>query len=95
MEIVGARVVVEGRVQRVWFRESTRQTAEELGLAGWVRNLADGRVEAHFEGPADKVAEAVSWIARGPERALVTDVHVSDVKPDGLSGFAIKETFAG
>lgn len=88
------RVFVEGRVQGVWFRETTRQIAEELGLDGWVRNLADGRVEAVFEGEADKVAQAVEWTRRGPQGAVVSDVVVTAEKPAGLSGFAIKPTYS-
>ncbi len=84
------RLIVEGRVQRVWFRESTRCVAEDLGLAGWVRNLADGSVEIVFEGPADKVDEAVAWAHRGPERAVVTAVHAHEEAPAGITGFAIR-----
>lgn len=94
MTVTRSRVFVEGSVQGVWFRESTRQVAQELGLAGWVRNLADGRVEAVFEGDAERVAEAVAWTRRGPERAFVAGVEVSEEKPAGLTGFAIKPTYS-
>ncbi|HSK46780.1 MAG TPA: acylphosphatase [Coriobacteriia bacterium] len=94
MTIVRTRVFVGGRVQGVWFRESTREMAEGLGLAGWVRNLADGRVEAVFEGPAEKVAEAVAWMRSGPERATVSEVEAGDERPVGLTGFAIKPTYS-
>lgn len=94
MAVTRSRVFVEGRVQGVWFRESTRQVAEDLGLAGWVRNLADGRVEAVFEGDAETVAQAVSWARKGPEHAVVTEVHVSEERPAGLTGFAIKPTYS-
>jgi acylphosphatase len=56
-----AHVRVSGQVQGVFFRDSTREKAEELGLAGWVKNLPDGQVEAVFEGPSDKVREMVRW----------------------------------
>ncbi len=95
MPVTRVHVFVEGRVQNVWFRESTRRVAEELGLAGWVRNLSDGRVEAVFEGPADKVAEAVTWARRGPERALVTQFQETAETPAGETGFAIKITDGG
>jgi acylphosphatase len=94
MPLARTRVFVEGRVQGVWFREGARQTAESLGVAGWVRNLADGRVEAVFEGPPDAVAQAVAWARRGPERALVTSFEAVDETPAGLTGFAIKPTYS-
>lgn len=59
-------VFVSGRVQGVFFRASTRDTALELGLTGWVRNLTDGRVEALFEGEEADLARALEWCRRGP-----------------------------
>jgi acylphosphatase len=76
-----ARVVVAGRVQGVWFRESTRRRAEELGLAGWVRNLSDGRVEALFEGPDDCVRAAIAFVKVGPPLARVREVVVVEQDP--------------
>lgn len=89
-DIVRSRVIVEGRVQGVWFRDSTRAEATRLGLAGWVRNLEDGAVEAVFEGPAEAVAQAVAWAKRGPERAAVTRLIEDREAPVGLSGFEIR-----
>jgi acylphosphatase len=71
-----ARVVVSGRVQGVWFRESMRRRADELGVGGWVRNLPDGRVEALFEGPEDRVIRAIEFVKVGPPLARVQDVVV-------------------
>jgi acylphosphatase len=85
-----SRVVVEGRVQGVYFRESTRRTAESLGVAGWVRNLPDGGVEAVFEGAAEKVAQAVVWARSGPPAAVVTSLVETAEEPEGLSGFSIR-----
>lgn len=93
MTTVRTRVFVEGRVQGVWFRESTRQMAEQTGVAGWVRNLDDGRVEAVFEGPAEKVAHAVAWMRHGPDRAFVSSAETAEEKAVGLTGFAIKPTY--
>ena len=84
------RVIVGGRVQGVWFRESTRLFASEAGVAGWVRNMADGQVEAVFEGPAEKVGAAVAWCWRGPERAFVSSVQEFAEQPEGLVGFRIR-----
>lgn len=67
-------VFVSGKVQGVWFRESTRQEAERLGLGGWVRNLPDGRVEALFTGPPPAVDQMVAWCHRGPDAAQVAEV---------------------
>jgi acylphosphatase len=72
------RVFVEGRVQGVFFRESTRRRAIELGVHGWVRNLHDGRVEAVFEGPAQAVDEAVAFLRHGPPYARVDAITVED-----------------
>ena len=81
-----ARVLVSGVVQGVWFRESTRGEADRLGVAGWVRNLPDGRVEAAFEGPADAVGAMVSWCSKGPPNAVVERVEVAPEDPEGIQG---------
>jgi protein-L-isoaspartate(D-aspartate) O-methyltransferase len=83
------RVLVEGRVQGVWFRESARQEADRLGVAGWVRNLDDGRVEAVYEGDPAAVTALVGWSGRGPEGALVANLSVNDEAPQGESGFRV------
>lgn len=87
---VARRVVVHGRVQGVFFRDSTRRAAESRGVAGWVRNRSDGAVEAWFEGDADAVETMVSWARSGPSRAEVEDADVEDVAPEGLGGFEIR-----
>jgi acylphosphatase len=86
-----AHVRISGQVQGVFFRDSTRQKAEELGLAGWVKNLSDGSVEAVFEGPSAKVREMVGWCEEGPRNASVEDVD-SDFETSGgdLQGFEVR-----
>ena len=84
------RVIVRGFVQGVWFRESCRRHASELGLTGWVRNRADGTVEAHFEGREADVARAVSWCRAGPPAAEVTGVDVTPEEPEGVPGFQVR-----
>jgi len=86
-----ANLLIEGRVQGVFYRAFTRSTAARLGLAGWVKNLYDGRVEAVFEGDRDLVEEAILQCRKGPPGAHVTDVDVSweDFKGD-LRGFEIR-----
>ena len=76
MKRVRAHVVVEGFVQGVFFRDSTRRRARELGLTGWVRNLPDGRVEAVFEGEESAVEAAVAFVREGPPHAQVLHVDV-------------------
>lgn len=79
-----------GRVQGVFFRDSTRREAARLGLAGWVRNCRDGTVEAVFEGTPDAVAEAVAFVREGPPRARVEDVRVFEEPAERLRGFAVR-----
>ena len=90
MEPVRVRVIVHGRVQGVWFRASTARIAEQLGVAGWVRNLADGGVEAVFEGDATSVLDAVAWTRQGPPNALVTELQEFPESPEGLGGFEVR-----
>ena len=84
------RVCVSGRVQGVWFRESCRDQALAAGVAGSVRNLADGRVEVVLEGPPAAVDEVVAWCRRGPRRARVDGIEVVDEAPVGEQGFRVR-----
>jgi acylphosphatase len=90
MEVVRRRVVAHGFVQGVWFRESARRRAEELGVSGWVRNTADGTVEAELEGDAEGVDALVSWFAHGPPRAEVERIDVEPRDPLGERGFVVR-----
>ena len=86
-----AHVRVSGQVQGVFFRDSTRQKAEELGLAGWVRNVPDGQVEALFEGPSEKVEAMVRWCEEGPQHAWVKNVDTNFESAGGdLEGFEVR-----
>lgn len=85
-----AHVFIKGKVQGVWFRASTKEVAQRLGLKGWVKNLPDGRVEAVFEGDEDKLKQAIEWCREGPPGAVVTDVEVVFEEPKGESDFHIK-----
>ena len=75
MEKTRAHVTIEGRVQGVFFRHHTRETALRLGVTGWVRNRRDGSVEAVFEGEKESVAKVIRWCHQGPPAARVTKVH--------------------
>jgi acylphosphatase len=77
-------------VQGVWYRESCRAEAVSLGVSGWVRNLADGRVEAVLEGPPAAVARVVQWCHEGPSRARVDAVETHTEPPVGESGFHVR-----
>lgn len=84
------RVIVHGRVQGVWFRDSTREAARRHGISGWVRNRADRTVEAVFEGPPEAVARAIAYVHDGPPRARVERLEVFDEEPERLTGFEIR-----
>ena len=84
------RVVVQGHVQGVFFRETTKRRALSAGVAGWVRNLPDGRVEAVFEGERAAVERLVDYAREGPRGARVDWVDIQAEEPEGLSGFAIR-----
>jgi acylphosphatase len=84
------RVVVNGRVQGVFFRDSTRQQATRHGVAGWVTNRSDGAVEAVLEGSPQAVDRVLQFISEGPPHARVQDVDVREEQPEGLSGFRIR-----
>ena len=81
------RVLIKGRVQGVGFRWSCRRMADAEGLAGWCRNLPDGRVEACFEGDPAAVERALAWCRKGPSSAIVTSVDVTPETPRGEHGF--------
>lgn len=73
------RILVSGRVQGVGFRFATVRVAERLGLRGWVRNTADGRVEIVAEGDPESVRQLASWCRSGPPGARVTEVSETEV----------------
>ena len=77
MDNIRVRLIIQGRVQGVWFRDSTRREAVNLGVTGWVKNRRDGGVEVVAEGPEERVKQLVLWCHHGPSYARVTDVHQS------------------
>ena len=94
MSRFGIRALVSGRVQGVYFRASTQAHARSLGLSGFVRNLADGRVEAVFVGTHEAVEDALDFIRKGPPNARVDAVEVEEVSEDSFptpeGGFRIR-----
>lgn len=83
-------MVVHGRVQGVFFRDSARRMAASRGVSGWVRNNPDGTVEAAFEGESDAVEAMVSFCREGPRGAAVERVDVSEEEPQGDAGFRVR-----
>ena len=89
-ERVRSRVVIHGRVQGVFFRDSIRREASSRGIAGWVANRPDGTVEAVLEGAPDAVRSLVAFCRRGPRGARVEGVEEREEPPEGLSAFEVR-----
>jgi acylphosphatase len=87
---VRVRVVVSGRVQGVFFRDSCRERARAEGVGGWVKNCADGSVEAEFEGPRPAVDRLIAWCRTGPARAHVDAVEHTEIPAIGDRRFRIR-----
>ena len=83
-------MVVHGRVQGVFFRDTCRRMARQIGVTGFVRNADDGTVEAVFEGDPDAVSTMVDWVHVGPDLAEVSRVEVVVEVPQGLPDFAVR-----
>lgn len=85
-----AHVFVSGLVQGVFYRANTRDEAKDRGIDGWVQNTKDGRVEAVFEGPEDRVKEMIEWCHEGSPASDVDSVDVEFEEPTGLDGFEVR-----
>lgn len=85
-------VRIKGRVQGVGYRAWTRRTALGLGLSGWVRNRADGSVEAVLQGPNDAVESMLAQCRSGPPSAHVSDIAIADGPPGAVLGFEMRPT---
>ncbi len=90
MDVCARRVFVSGEVQGVGFRHYTKVRARELGLAGWVQNLPDGRVEVWVEGPETIVEELLDWLRSGPSGAHVRGLEAREVRPAALERFEVR-----
>ncbi len=88
--MVRRRAVAHGRVQGVFFRDSTRREAERRGVAGSARNTAGGTVEVVLEGPAEAVDAMLEFLRAGPGHASVSRLEVAEEEPAGLSGFSVR-----
>jgi acylphosphatase len=90
MKKIASHALVSGRVQGVWFRQSTCEQAEANGLVGWVKNLPDGRVEALLCGEASAVYLVEAWLNQGPPLATVAEVVSEEVEyPQEISDFQV------
>lgn len=87
--MIRRRIVVHGRVQGVFFRDTVRRRAVAAGVAGWVRNSRDGSVEAVLEGEPESVEALVRLCHEGPSGARVDRVDVTEENPEGLTGFRV------
>ena len=86
---IARHLFIRGLVQGVWYRDSMRREAETLGVAGWVRNVADGSVEAWVEGDPAAVDAIIAWARKGPPRAQVSAVDIAPAACAEYRGFAI------
>jgi acylphosphatase len=89
-EPVRKRLVVHGDVQGVFFRDTARRRAADLGVAGWIRNCSDGTVEAVVEGEPDAVDAMARFCREGPQGARVARVEEHDEHVEGLDGFDVR-----
>jgi acylphosphatase len=87
---IARAVTVHGRVQGVYFRQSTRQAAQEAGVSGWIRNQSDGTVRALLEGSPEAVERVVAFLHRGPQRARVDQVDIDDAELEGRTSFEVR-----
>jgi len=90
MARVGRQVHVAGRVQGVFFRAWTQQQANDLGVAGWVRNCPDGSVEAHLAGEESAVDKLIARLRDGPPSAVVSSINVEEVDPEAGNRFDVR-----
>lgn len=84
---MAVRIIISGKVQGVFYRQSTKEKAIQLGIKGYVKNLPDETVEVVANG--DRVNELIDWCRKGPEDAVVTDVKVVEIESENYSDFTI------
>jgi acylphosphatase len=89
-EKIGIHCFISGKVQGVWYRASTQDQAKSLGLTGWARNLADGRVEVRAFGERSKLADLHGWLKTGPDLANVSDVSFEEIPFEVHERFTVK-----
>lgn len=90
MNKVCKHFIISGKVQGVFFRDSTRQKAHELNITGWVRNTDDGNVEVIACGTPESMQKFQQWLGQGPERARVDKIVEETLRPQGFDAFTIR-----
>ena len=89
-DTAAVHLIVQGRVQGVFYRAKTQKKAEALGLVGWVKNCSNGSVEIHAEGDKTKLEELIAWCHRGPALAKVSNIDFNWLEAEGLGAFDIR-----
>lgn len=89
MELLGRRFIITGKVQGVFFRDSTRTKAMELNITGWVRNISGGRVECIAYGFPEEMAHFEAWLWQGPSKAVVDTVKSEALPIEEYDDFTI------
>ena len=95
MPATAIRAAVQGAVQGVGFRDAVRRRAHELGVLGWVRNVEEGSLTVHAEGPPASIEALIAFLREGPPSATVEDISIEEVKVEGHEQFAIRGVSAG
>ena len=91
MNLTAKHILVKGKVQGVFFRKNSKQIAEDLNIAGWVKNTDDGHVEIFAQAFEDELTKFINWCKQGPPKADVQNVEVRNAKPDeSIRRFSIK-----
>ena len=90
--MIARHLLIHGRVQGVWYRGWSVETARGLGLAGWVRNRRNGAVEMVIAGPDQAVETMIARCREGPPAARVDGIDISDSETPGLDGFQARPT---
>lgn len=86
----GTKIIVTGKVQGVFFRQSAKEEADRLGLTGWVRNVPDGSVEIAAFGDEKSISQLIEWCQEGPPVASVVDLQLESIEFEEHDGFNIK-----
>lgn len=89
-DIIQKHIFISGRVQGVGFRAFTRKEASSRGITGWVKNLADGRVEIKIQGESEDIKDMIRRIKEGPSFARVDDIEVSDEEIENFDRFEVR-----
>jgi acylphosphatase len=79
-KLFAKHVIVEGRVQGVFFRKNTKQKAQELNITGWVKNTSDNKVEIFAFGNTEDLSKFITWCKQGPPKAIVQNIHVEEIE---------------